>query len=129
MLVGRLASNVDDVLLLVVPGRRSGRPRVTPLKVLHAGGERYLVSRYSGSDWVLNLRASPEAELRLGARRERVYAVPLAGDQAAPVLREYVRQASLRSTAALLGVESADATESEYVRSAATHQVFRLHRR
>lgn len=129
LLVGRLGRSADEIHLLAVTGRSSRQIRLTPVKVLPLDGRRYLVSRRGESDWARNLRAAPEAELRLGSRRERVRAVPVAGDEAAHALREYVRQAGLKNTATLLGVGSADAPEADFLLSAEDHPVFRLARR
>jgi deazaflavin-dependent oxidoreductase (nitroreductase family) len=126
LLVGRLGRSADEIHLLAVTGRSSRQIRLTPVKVLPLDGRRYLVSRRGESDWARNLRAAPEAELRLGSRREPVRAVPVAGEEAAHALREYVRQASLKNTATLLGVGSADAPEADFLLSAEDHPVFRL---
>ena len=56
---------------LAVRGRRSGRVRVVPVNVLEHGGERYLVSPRGRTEWVRNLRAAGEGELRRRGRRER----------------------------------------------------------
>ncbi|SHF28388.1 nitroreductase/quinone reductase family protein [Streptoalloteichus hindustanus] len=126
LLVGRLGRDFDDTQLLCVPGRRTGRLRSTPLKVVRLGEDRYVVSRRGESDWVRNLRAEPEAELRVGSRIEHVHAVEVPPPQAVPVLREYVRGAVLASTPALLGVASPDAPDADFLRSAGEHPVFRL---
>jgi deazaflavin-dependent oxidoreductase (nitroreductase family) len=129
LVVGRLGRSADDVQLLAVARRHSGQTQLTPVKVVRSGGRRYLVSRHGHSDWVLNLRAAPEAELHVGPRHEPFRAIEVARDEAATVLREYVRQASLKSTANMLGVESADAPDEEFLHSAADHPVFRLESR
>ena len=126
LLVGRFGRSTDEIHLLATTGRSSRHVRVTPVKVLRVGGLRYLVSRHGEADWAGNLRAAPEAELRVGSRREPVRGVAVAGKEAALVLREYVRQASLKSTASLLGVGSAESPDEDFVRSAADHPVFRL---
>ncbi|MCP2257736.1 deazaflavin-dependent oxidoreductase, nitroreductase family [Streptoalloteichus tenebrarius] len=126
LLVGRLGRGFADTQLLCVPGRHTGRLRSTPLKVLWVGENRYVVSRRGESDWARNLRAEPEAELRVGNHIEHVHAVEVPAREAVPVLREYVRRSMLANTPALLGVASADAPEEDFLRSAADHPVFRL---
>lgn len=129
LLIGRLGRSAGDVHLLAVRGRTSGRTQVTPVKVLCVDGRRYVVSRYGQTHWARNLRAAPETELRVGSRRELVRALVVAREEAARALREYVRQTSLKSTASLLGVGSADAPDAEFLQSAADHPVFRLESR
>ena len=69
-IVGRL------VLLLTTTGRRTGRPRVTPLQFEETAGLLYVLSaRGLHADRVRNLKTHPEAEVRL--RRQRF---PVTGD-------------------------------------------------
>lgn len=65
-------------LLLTSTGHKSGQPRSTPLFYLADGDRRVVVASNLGSGldparW-RNLRASPEAEVRIGPRRRRVRA-------------------------------------------------------
>lgn len=46
-----------DLPVLTVPGRRSGKPRHTPVSVLDLDGHRYLLAGFPGSDWAANTRA------------------------------------------------------------------------
>ena len=56
---------------LVVRGRSSGAERSVPVNVLEHGAKRYLLSARGESDWVKNLRASGEGELRRRGKSER----------------------------------------------------------
>lgn len=80
---------------LEVRGRKSGKPRSTPVGIATVDGQRYLVSMLgTDSEWVKNvLAAGGEAVLRHG-RRERVRLVSVPPAERAPVLREYVRIAT-----------------------------------
>jgi deazaflavin-dependent oxidoreductase (nitroreductase family) len=80
----RLGLDIDGVRELEVVGRRSGKPRRTPVKVLVADDERYLVSLYGNSAWARNLRASRRARLRLGRRVESVVATELSDNEERP---------------------------------------------
>ena len=44
---------------LTVVGRRSGKPRTTPLSLMTFEGQRYVVGGFPGADWVANARAAP----------------------------------------------------------------------
>lgn len=57
------------VLLLTTTGRKSGQPRVTPLQYEEINGEYYLgAARGLKADWVRNIQANPDVELRVGNR-------------------------------------------------------------
>ncbi len=65
-LVGRL------ILLLTTTGRRSGEKRVTPLQYEEIDGLYYLgAARGLKADWVRNIQANPQVEIRLGAKHLR----------------------------------------------------------
>ena len=58
------------VLLLTTTGRKSGRPRVTPL-VFEQQGETILVAsaRGASADWIRNIQANPRVRVRVGRRQ------------------------------------------------------------
>jgi deazaflavin-dependent oxidoreductase (nitroreductase family) len=63
-LVGRI------VLLLTTTGRKSGKKRVTPLQYEEIDGSYYLgAARGLKADWLRNLQANPQVEIRVGTRR------------------------------------------------------------
>ena len=61
--------NGMDVLLLMTKGRKSGKPRTTPLQYLADGDAYVVVASNGGSDrhpgWWANLRADPQAKIRI----------------------------------------------------------------
>jgi deazaflavin-dependent oxidoreductase (nitroreductase family) len=75
--------------VLTVVGRRSGKPRTTPISVMDFEGERYVVGGFPGADWVKNARAAGEGTLACGRRREQVKLVELNVEEARPVLRAF----------------------------------------
>jgi deazaflavin-dependent oxidoreductase (nitroreductase family) len=79
-------------VVLTVPGRKSGKPRSTPITPMHVDGKRFVVNSYPGADWASNVRAAAEATLTQGRRTERVHMVELAWEEARPVLRAYPDQ-------------------------------------
>ncbi len=65
-LVGKL------ILLLTTSGRKSGKKRVTPLQYEEIDGLYYLgAARGLKADWVRNIQACPEVEIRVGSRQFR----------------------------------------------------------
>jgi deazaflavin-dependent oxidoreductase (nitroreductase family) len=63
-LVGKL------VLLLTTTGRKTGKRRVTPLQYEEIGGRLFLgAARGMKADWIRNIRADPNVEVRVKARR------------------------------------------------------------
>jgi deazaflavin-dependent oxidoreductase (nitroreductase family) len=127
-------------ILLTVRGRRSGKPRTTPVGMLEFEG-RWFVQGYHGEvDWVRNLRAAGEATVADHARRVAVQAIELPPAEAAAILRHalepYRRSRLVR---ALLGPNArppvtvlrrlrlrVDDTLDEYVAEARRHPLFEL---
>ena len=82
-------SRAESPMVLTVPGRKTGKPRSTPVTPMDFDGRRYVVNGYPGADWVGNVRAAGEVTLTQGRRSERVRMVELAPEDARPVLREF----------------------------------------
>ena len=110
--------------LLTVRGRRSGKPRSTPVTLLDFEGERYLLSLYGEVHWVRNVRAAVAFTLRRGRQREEIAPTELHGEEAARVL-----QAALAIAPGMMlkhfDVEP-QAPLEEFVAEAPRHPVFRL---
>src|SRR6266545_8413752 len=53
-------------VLLTVRGRRTGKPRTTPVAIFELGDGRFVEAAFGEVDWVRNLRASGVAVLRRG---------------------------------------------------------------
>ena len=73
------------VLLLTTTGRRSGKARTVPLLYIRDGDRLVVCNVNPGFErpnpWVLNLRADPHAQVRLGRGTARVRAQPAAGPE------------------------------------------------
>lgn len=82
-------SRHESPVVLTVPGRKSGKPRSTPITPMHVDGKRYVVQGYPGADWVRNVRAADEVTLTHGRRADRARMVELSADDAKPVLRRF----------------------------------------
>ena len=84
----RLGLGMKELPVLTVPGRKSGKPRSTPLSVLELDGQRYLLEGFPGAGWARNVRAADGlAMLSTGKRREQVRLAELDAQDALPVLR------------------------------------------
>ena len=78
--------------VLTVRGRKTGNPQSVPVNLLTLDGERFLVAPRGNTQWVRNVRAAGEAELRVGRRVETVRLVEVPADQRVPVLRVYLKR-------------------------------------
>lgn len=82
---GRLSSGRKDVevLLITVPGRRTGLPRSTCVRFLQTPDGPVVWGTGSGStrdpDWFRNLRAADVAEVQIGRDRLRAHPQELTG--------------------------------------------------
>ena len=94
----RLGRDIDGIRELEVAGRRTGKPRRTPVKVLEVDGERYVVSLNGASGWVCNLRERETARLRFGRRVEDVVATEIPDAEKPPIVRAYLRAATRPET-------------------------------
>jgi len=124
--------------LLTVRGRKSGKPIQTPVAIFVQDGKRYLVSPYGVVNWVRNLRAAAGvATLTHGRHSEKVLAIELQPEAAAPVFRELVRSGPpgipamiFRVYRALFVLPYLDVTENasleDFEREVLTHPVFLL---
>ncbi len=121
----RLGVNVAGSRELVVRGRKSGLPRSTPVNLLVLDGERYLVAPRGHTEWVRNLRAAGEGELRLGKSSERFTAVELDNDAKAPVLRAYLKKWAWEVGAFFNDINTTS-PDADLLREGPNHPAFRI---
>jgi deazaflavin-dependent oxidoreductase (nitroreductase family) len=76
-------------VVLTVPGRKTGKPRSTPVTPMIVDGKRYVVAGLPGSDWAANARAAGEATLQVGRHTDHVQMVEMSVDEARPLLRAF----------------------------------------
>ena len=73
------------ILLLSTTGRKSGRPRTTPLQYLEDGENMVVVASNGGNSWHpawwLNLERNPQAEVQVGNKKMRVNAEKAEGEE------------------------------------------------
>jgi len=79
----------EQPLVLTAPGRKTGKPRSTPITPMEIDGQRYIVAVFPGADWVANVRTAEQAKLTDKGYTERVELVELPVTEARPVLRQF----------------------------------------
>ena len=89
MAVQRLGIPTGPAMVLTVPGRKSGRPRSTPMTPFDFQGGLHVVAGYPGADWAANARAAGTGTLTRGRRSRQVRIVELTATEARPVLRAF----------------------------------------
>ena len=110
---------------LRVRGRTSGEWRTTPVNLLSLDGERYLVAPRGQTQWVKNLLAAGEGELRVGHHTEAFRAEEVADEHKVPILRAYLARWKLEVGVFFDGA-SATSPDAELRRIAPDHPVFRI---
>lgn len=78
----RLGLPMGPNVLLTVRGRSSGQPRSAPVAVAEYRGRRWVIGAYGEVNWVRNLRAAGEAEIRIRGRDVHVTATELDANSA-----------------------------------------------
>jgi len=123
--LARAGVSVWGSRILAVRGRKSGEWRTVPVNLLESGGLQYLVAPRGETEWVRNLRASGEGEIRLGARRQPFRATEMGAAEKIPILRAYLARwwFEVKRFFELSGL---DAPDSELARIASRHPVFRI---
>ena len=89
MAVQKLGIPTGPAMVLTVRGRKSGRPRSTPMTPFEHDGALYVVAGDPGSDWAANARTAGAGTLARGRRSRRVKIVELGTDEAGPILRSF----------------------------------------
>jgi deazaflavin-dependent oxidoreductase (nitroreductase family) len=121
----RLGISVYGSRVLRVRGRTSGEWRATPVNVLTADGERYLVSPRGTTQWVRNIRVSGGGELKVGRRVETFTVDELEDADKPPLLRAYLKRWKFEVGTFFKGV-GPDASDEELLRIAPGYPVFRI---
>ena len=119
----RLGVSVWGSRILRVRGRRSGAWRSTPVNLLTFEGRRFLVAPRGETQWVRNLRAAGDGELRVGRRVERFRGVEIADDDKVEILRAYLRRWKAE-VGVFFGGVSAKSSDEDIRRIAPDHPAF-----
>ncbi len=126
MAVQRLGIPTGPAMVLTVPGRRSGRPRSTPMTPFEFRGALYVVAGYPGADWAANARAAGSGTLSRGRRSRGVTIVELAAEEARPVLRAFSNEVPVGVAFAKRSGMVRDGTADEFEALAGRVAVFRF---
>ena len=121
----RLGISVWGSRVLAVRGRSSGAIRTVPVNLLTFESDRYLVAPRGVTNWVRNLRAAGEGELRVGRKAERFRAEEIPDEGKVPVLRAYLKRWKMEVGIFFEGV-GPDSTDEELLAIASKHPVFKV---
>ncbi|MFI5897602.1 nitroreductase family deazaflavin-dependent oxidoreductase [Actinoplanes sp. NPDC051513] len=111
--------------VLAVRGRKSGEVRTTIVNLFTYEGERYLLAPRGHTQWVRNLRAAGEGELRLGRRRQLFTPVEIADEDKEPLIRLYLKKWAWETGAFFDGLK-ADSPQAEIEAAASGFPIFRI---
>lgn len=70
--MNKLGLRMGPVVVLTVPGRKSGVPRSTPVTPFAVDGQRYIMAGLKNSDWVRNVRAAGQGRITTGRRHSDI---------------------------------------------------------
>ena len=110
--------------VLVVRGRKTGTRQEVPVNPVEVEGVRYLVAPRGDTQWVRNLRAASEAELRVEQQRKHIQAREIENVRKPHVLRAYLQRWK-RETGKFFGVDN-QASDEDLARIAPDHPVFQI---
>lgn len=111
--------------VLAVRGRKSGEVRTTVVNLFTYQGERYLLAPRGHTQWVRNLRAVGEGELRLGRRSEHFTPVEIPDADKEPLIRIYLKKWAWETGAFFDGLK-ADSPPADIAAAAPGFPVFRI---
>jgi deazaflavin-dependent oxidoreductase (nitroreductase family) len=122
--LSRLGLGLAGSETLAVRGRKSGEIRTNPVNPFEIEGRTYLLAPRGTTDWVRNLRAAGEGELRKGSRARHFRAEEVADSEKLPLLRLYVDRWAWEAKG-FLGVGK-DATDEQLREIAAENPAFEI---
>jgi deazaflavin-dependent oxidoreductase (nitroreductase family) len=121
-----LGVRITPMVLLTVRGRRTGRPRTTPVGLLVHDGHRYLFSAFGEVNWVRNLRAAGVGIIGRGRRRETLRAAELSAEEAGQILQFILKSPTFGRVVRPYFPVAPDAPLTVFVHEARRHPVFEL---
>ena len=120
----RLGISAQGSQTLAVRGRKSGEMRTTPVNPFELDGNTYLLAPRGNTQWVRNMRAAGEGELRSGRKVRHFHASEVPDSEKLPLMRLYMDKWSWE-VKGFLGID-ADASDEELERILPDHPAFVL---
>ena|SRR6516225_7836996 len=121
----RLGLPVGPSALLSVRGRTSGKIYTIPIALVENNGTGFLVAAFGEVNWVRNLRAAGQAQLTRRRRTEAIGAVELEAREAAPILKQFLRESQRVSFIKPYFRMTPQSSLADFEREALHHPVFR----
>ena len=120
----RLGISVQGSQTLAVRGRKSGEMRTNPINPFELDGKTYLLAPRGTTQWVRNMRAAGEGELRSGRKVRHFHAAEVPDSEKLPLMRLYMDKWSWE-VKGFLGID-AKASDEEIERILPDHPAFVL---
>jgi deazaflavin-dependent oxidoreductase (nitroreductase family) len=120
----RVGIGVQGSQTLAVLGRKSGEIRTNPVNPFEIDGRTYLLAPRGNTQWVRNLRAAREGELRSGRKKRHFHAEEVPDSEKLPLMRLYMDKWSWE-VKGFLGID-AEASDEEIERILPDHPAFVL---
>jgi steroid delta-isomerase-like uncharacterized protein/deazaflavin-dependent oxidoreductase (nitroreductase family) len=122
----RLGLPVGPSALLSVAGRTSGKIYTIPIALVENNGTSFLVAAFGEVNWVRNLRAAGQAQLTRRRRTEAIGVVELEAKEAAPVLKQFLRESQRISFIKPYFHVTPHSSLADFEQEALHHPVFRI---
>jgi deazaflavin-dependent oxidoreductase (nitroreductase family) len=120
----KLGLSVQGSQTLAVRGRKSGEMRTNPVNPFELDGRTYLLAPRGTTQWVRNMRAAGEGELRSGRKVRHFGATEVPDSEKLPLMRLYMDKWSWE-VKGFLGID-AKASDEEIKRILPDHPAFAL---
>src|SRR5690242_474511 len=111
---------------LPVAGPTSGQIYTIPIALVENSGTSFLVAAFGEVNWVRNLRAAGQAQLTRRRRTESIGVVELEAKEAAPVLKQFLRESQRISFIKPYFHVTPHSSLADFEQEALYHPVFRI---
>ena len=122
----RLGLPVGPSALLSVRGRTSGKIYTIPIALVEYNSTSFLVAAFGEVNWVRNIRAAGQAHLTRRRRTEAIGVVELEAREAAPILKQFLRESQRVSFIKPYFRVTLHSSLSDFEQEALHHPVFRI---